>query len=97
MTEGLARAVVWVEGHVQGVGFRWWCYAQATRLGLSGSARNLHDERVEIDVQGLPDDVAEMVRRATGRHDTRGRPGRVTGYLVERRAPDPSLTGFDTH
>src|SRR5439155_539334 len=37
-----------VHGHVQGVGFRWWVWRQATRLGLRGLARNLRDGSVEV-------------------------------------------------
>ena len=44
------RAIV--RGMVQGVGFRMNTRAQATRLGLSGFARNLVDGSVEVEVQG---------------------------------------------
>lgn len=37
-----------VTGHVQGVGYRYFCYRQAVRLGLSGHARNLPDGSVEV-------------------------------------------------
>jgi len=93
---GIARAVVWVGGSVQGVGFRWWVARHAARLGLSGHARNLWDGRVEVDAQGLPDDVDELVGLLTARPGPRGRPGWVETTLVERRAPDPDMLGFDT-
>ena len=41
-----------VHGRVQGVGFRWWVWRQATRLGLRGLARNLRDGSVEVIVEG---------------------------------------------
>ena len=93
---GLARALVRVEGHVQGVGFRWWVARQAGRLGLVGYAANLWDGQVEVDAQGLPDNVAALVDLLTAPKAS-GRPGRVTGHLVDRgRTPDPALTGFET-
>jgi acylphosphatase len=41
-----------VSGRVQRVGFRWWTRRTASRLGLSGSVRNLADGDVEIQVCG---------------------------------------------
>jgi acylphosphatase len=41
-----------VTGRVQGVGFRYFCYEEATRLGLTGYARNLRDGSVEIEAEG---------------------------------------------
>ena len=91
---GLARALVRVDGHVQGVGFRWWVSRQAGRLGLSGYAENLWDGQVEVDVQGLPEDVDAMIELLTSPKAS-GRPGRVTGFLVDRRVPEASTSGFD--
>lgn len=41
-----------VSGRVQGVGFRWWTRRTASRLGLSGTVRNLPDGRVEVRARG---------------------------------------------
>ena len=41
-----------VRGRVQGVGFRWFAWREAERLGLGGFARNLRDGSVEVVSQG---------------------------------------------
>ena len=52
------RAIV--SGRVQHVGYRYWAYEHAERLGLTGSVENLPDGRVEVVFQGVPECVAEM-------------------------------------
>ncbi|HEX72602.1 MAG TPA: acylphosphatase [Candidatus Hydrogenedentes bacterium] len=46
------RLHVFIEGWVQGVGFRYATHAQALALGLSGWVRNLPDGRVEAEFCG---------------------------------------------
>jgi acylphosphatase len=41
-----------VQGMVQGVGFRYFVWRQATKLSLSGFVRNLYDGDVEIEAYG---------------------------------------------
>lgn len=55
------RVHVFVEGRVQGVGFRYSTYQQAVRLGIRGWARNLPDGRVEAVYEGPPGSVNEML------------------------------------
>src|SRR5699024_1009106 len=50
-TDPVVRALIFVRGRVQGVGFRWWPRARALELGLVGHARNLPDGRVEVNAQ----------------------------------------------
>jgi len=47
-----ARLSAWVQGRVQGVGYRYWIRSRARDLGLRGSATNLPDGRVAIVAQG---------------------------------------------
>lgn len=86
---------MWVNGRVQGVGFRWWVARQAGRLGLAGSVENLRDGRVAIDAQGAEPDIAALIEAVTGRPGPASRPGHVTHWLVANRTPDPDLVGFD--
>jgi acylphosphatase len=51
-----------VHGRVQGVGFRWWVWRQAGRLGLRGLARNLGDGSVEVIADGSESALADLER-----------------------------------
>jgi acylphosphatase len=54
---------MFIEGKVQGVGFRWWTVGEAARLGLAGWVRNRRDGRVEVLAIGDPavlDRLAEL-------------------------------------
>jgi acylphosphatase len=53
-------ANLYVEGRVQGVGYRWWALGEAKRLGLVGWARNRRDGSVEILAIGAPQAVAAL-------------------------------------
>jgi len=57
----------WIaRGRVQGVGFRWFVWREAERLGLGGFARNLRDGTVEVVSQGPDealDSLEELLRR----------------------------------
>ena len=68
------RVVALVDGHVQGVGYRWFVRQTATAHGLAGSATNLPDGRVEVVLEGSDDDVAAVLAALSGPDA----PGRVT-------------------
>jgi acylphosphatase len=58
------RAVrVFIEGSVQGVGYRYWTERVATELGLTGWVRNRRDGAVEALFCGPAQDVAQMLER----------------------------------
>jgi acylphosphatase len=86
----LARLTAWVSGRVQGVGFRWWTRARALELGLTGSAANLDDGRVEVVAEG-PRDACE---RLLDRLRSTGTPGRVAAVVERWSAPRGGMTGF---
>lgn len=80
----------WVHGRVQGVGFRWWTRSRALEIGLTGSARNMADGRVEVVAEG-PRESCERLLDAL-------RSGRTPGtvdHVVERWSrPQGDLRGF---
>lgn len=90
----MIRAVMFVRGQVQGVGFRWWTRARALELGLVGHARNTADGRVEVVVQGSEEAVATLetlLRETPSRHR---RPGRVDSVVVQHGMPRDGVSGF---
>jgi acylphosphatase len=85
-----ARLTAWVRGHVQGVGFRWWVRARALELGLTGSASNLADGRVEVVAEG-PRAACDTLLGLLRGGET---PGRVTGVVERWTEPRGDLHGF---
>ena len=61
MSEAETACHVIVSGLVQGVGFRYRTYLEATRIGLTGWVRNLPDGRVEALFEGPPVAVTGML------------------------------------
>ena len=59
----LTRRLI-IHGRVQGVGFRWSLYAQATALGLSGGVRNRRDGSVEALLGGPPEAIESLTEWA---------------------------------
>ncbi|NMD47380.1 MAG: acylphosphatase [Propionibacterium sp.] len=90
----MERAVIRVDGYVQGVGFRWWTMDLARELGLVGYAENLMDGRVEISAQGSTEALGILIRALIEQPTRRGRPGRVTDHTIDWVTPDAKLRGF---
>lgn len=57
---GEVRARYRIQGRVQGVGFRWWVARQARALALAGTVQNERDGSVEVEVEGLPWELARF-------------------------------------
>jgi acylphosphatase len=87
----MRRVVAHVSGLVQGVGYRWFVRGLATDAGLTGSARNLPDGRVEVVLEG-PDDAVGQALAALDGPDAPGSVSRVDSG----DAPGPVSRGFTT-
>jgi acylphosphatase len=81
-----------VSGRVQGVFFRASAAREAERIGLSGSAKNLSDGRVEVLAVGMKENIASLERWLAG-----GSPmAKVTEVVAEDLDRDdwPGFNGF---
>jgi acylphosphatase len=88
--DGQARLTAWVEGRVQGVGFRWWARARALELGLRGWAENLEDGRVRVVAEGGKASCCELLALL----ESAEAPGRVVRVTFRWDEPHGDLTGF---
>jgi acylphosphatase len=79
-----------IAGRVQGVGFRYWTEAMASRLGLSGWVRNRRDGSVEAVFSGPSDAVAEMLEFCR-----QGPPSARVDRIDLTEEDDPPPAGFD--
>jgi len=60
-TPALERWRLHVRGRVQGVGYRAGCNRRADELGISGWVRNLADGSVEVEAEGQPQKLSELM------------------------------------
>ena len=90
----MQRALIFVRGRVQGVGFRWWTRSRALELGLVGHARNMADGRVEVNAQGDATAIERLRELLSEQPSTASRPGRVDGITTQWHEPQDHLTGF---
>ncbi|GAA4228822.1 acylphosphatase [Actinomadura meridiana] len=88
------RLTAWVRGHVQGVGFRWWVRARALELGLSGSAANLADGRVEVVAEGTREKCESLLDLLRDEITEPARPGKVTGVTERWSEARGVVAGF---
>lgn len=58
-----SRAKILVDGVVQGVGFRYFVYRNATALGLKGYAKNLLNGQVLTEVEGEVGMINELIKK----------------------------------
>ena len=57
----MVRKHIFFSGDVQGVGFRYRSFYIAQSLGLTGWVENLWDGRVEMEVQGDPNKINDLI------------------------------------
>lgn len=58
-------------GRVQGVGFRYYSVYKAQSLGLTGWVRNCYDGSVEMEVQGDPNRIDDLLLFLHAQHHIR--------------------------
>jgi acylphosphatase len=81
---------VLIDGHVQGVGFRYFAAAQAGTLGLAGEVWNRSDGRVVVEAEGereALEQFVEILRRGP-------RAARVANLDVAWSEGPPQHRGF---
>ncbi len=59
--KSLVRARILVSGRVQGVAYRAFTRQEAVRRNLLGGVRNLDDGRVEVEVEGEKESIADLI------------------------------------
>lgn len=80
----------WVEGRVQGVGFRYFVQAEAQQLNITGWVRNVDDDRVEVWAEGKQLDLTQLINSLQ-----RGPSAAyVSDVQVEWETPKGSYLGF---
>jgi acylphosphatase len=80
-------------GRVQGVGYRYYVYKNATELGLKGYAKNNFDGTVEVVVDGNSDSI-EIIERILKVGPARSNVDRLR---KEELLYENKFTGFDIY
>lgn len=80
-----------VEGHVQGVGFRYWTKIVADQLQVTGEVWNASDGSVVIIASGSADNLAAFIKRV---HASPSPYGRVDRVKIDELAQAPASQEF---
>jgi acylphosphatase len=86
------RAVrLFINGRVQGVGFRWWCMREAEHMGVDGWVRNRLDGSVEAMAFGSGEAVEQLIQACR-----KGPAGAAVAevHVSEADASEAHLPGF---
>ncbi|MFH5833342.1 acylphosphatase [Halalkalibaculum sp. DA384] len=86
----MKRAHIFIEGRVQGVGFRHFTKTNARQLGVNGWVKNLPDGRVEAVFEGEEPPVKKMVERVK----EGPRASSVSNVEVEWETPSREFSNF---
>ena len=81
------------DGHVQGVGFRWWTRSRALERCLRGHATNLADGRGQVVAEGPKEKCEELIALLKEQPTTTRRPGTLD-LVIEQWASPKGETGF---
>lgn len=83
--------IIFFEGRVQGVGFRYMVTQVSKEFEVSGFVRNLSDGRVHLEVEGIQGEVDAFVTEICARmhgyikkteRSSRKRPAEFSGFLI---------------
>ncbi len=85
----IVRKHMFIDGRVQGVGFRYHSTYIAQHVGVTGWVRNLYDGRVEMEAQGTPEQIEEMMSRLGNQRYIS-----ITGVESTDVPPDPRSVDF---
>ena len=80
-----------IKGVVQGVGFRYFAYRQASKLALIGYVRNLYSGEVEIEVFGERSALEEFIKEIK----VGPRSAHVSDMRVEWKEYESKNNGFE--
>ena len=61
MNTKIIRKHFFFKGRVQGVGFRYRAQNAASMYGVTGWVKNLYDGSVEMEAQGLEEDIDKVI------------------------------------
>ena len=85
------RVHAFIEGAVQGVGYRWFVRQAAQRFGLSGWVRNLDNGGVELEVEGPKEEVDEFLEKIQREHQW----ARVENIRTDKIKTIDDRSGFE--
>ena len=86
----MTARILKIQGHVQGVGFRYWTYRTARLMKLQGMVANERDGSVMVFVEGPDSVVADFIREME-----KGCPGSLVRSVEVRTVPVRNLPDFE--
>ncbi len=89
--DAISRVHIWVEGRVQGVGFRACVVSSARETGVRGWVRNVGWNTVETVAEGTREQLDQFIRAVK----TGPRASRVETSRVDEETPTGEFTSFE--
>jgi acylphosphatase len=86
----LQRRELFYTGNVQGVGFRYTAQRIARAYQVAGFVRNLRDGRVQLAVEGQPQEIDAFLTDLQSRMQ-----GYIQGVTESEMPPTGDLSGFE--
>ncbi len=88
--EAIERLEIYIEGRVQGVGFRHFVSQQARRLGIEGWVRNESDGTVRVVAEGPKESLEQLLSRVKEGPST----ARVDNVKPQWSSAERDVSGF---